>query len=74
MEPNNGFNIILFDRRASADVEGKGKRMRREREKEGGSLGQLQSIKNTFEVDQKPRPSNDQSSISMLTRGQQALV
>ena len=54
MEPNNGFNIILFEaRRASTDVERKEKRMRREREKEGGSRAS-QSIKNTFEADQKP--------------------
>lgn len=76
MEPNNGFNIILFEaRRASTDVEGKEKRMRTEREKEGGSRAS-QSIKNTFEADQKPRALQMTQAASQhaYQEGQQALV
>lgn len=76
MEPNNGFNIILFEaRRASTDVERKEKRMRREREKEGGSRAS-QSIKNTFEADQKPWALQMTQAASQrgYQEGQQALV
>lgn len=75
MEPNIGFNIILFEaRRASIDVEGKEKRMRREREKEGGSRAS-QSIINAFE-DQKPWALQMTWAASQhgYQEGQQALV
>lgn len=76
MEPNIGFNIILFEaRRASIDVEGKEKRMRREREKEGGSRAS-QSIINAFEEDQKPWALQMTWAASQhgYQEGQQALV
>lgn len=76
MEPNIGFNIILFEaRRASIDVEGKEKRMRREREKQGGSRAS-QSITNSFEADQKPWALWMTPAVSQhgYQEGQQALV